>query len=237
MNMRKTQIKIDMNCIWVGVDGIESKLCDRNFDCDTCAFHTMLQDRFHRQDDDESKKNILTETCERISAEEYYPGYIYLKNNLYLKKLLGNSYYIGFSPLVSCLLSDVNVTHPDCKGTLINKEDPLLKIEGSWGSFQIASPMDMVCHCKIDSEGEGSSLLNWFGMIEVTDERLRQEAITKKEFTTRKKKILKNLSAYDIGKQDVGVTLYDGANQVRHLSELMGVNAYIRFLVELFSNK
>lgn len=233
--MKTTTVMKDVNCIWVGIDGIESKLCDRNFDCDGCEFNAMMTNRSQSIEDDEKETDLLNSLLQQIQSEEYFPAYIYLKNNLYMKKLLGNTFYIGFSPVINGFLSDVRIIHPDCKGTIISRGDPLLQIAGEWGSFMVPAPMDMVCLCKIDTDKSNGQPLNWFGMVEVSGENVAKETLSERDYNKKKKKLLKQLSVYDISKQDVGVTLYDGANKVSHLSELMGVNAYVRFLLELFS--
>ena len=103
-----------MNCIWMASELVKYKLCERDFNCDDCEFDKVMRNLSVKLEDNQSFKtasegqneDLLEKLIRRIEDEVFNEKVVYLKNQLVLKNLFGNAYYLGINPIVLYLLDD-----------------------------------------------------------------------------------------------------------------------------------
>lgn len=225
-----------LKCIWMASKIVEYKLCDNNFDCENCPFDkvmtNLLCDNRTENHDISNITNVITQNLNSIRFDDQI---IYLKNNLMVKQICPNTFYLGLNPvLISFLDSIDSITVSECKKNIIKGKE-ILQISGEWGSVSISAPMNFLIH---DIPGDPTKVIfnsQWFAIIDAANQEIEKGKLYEPE--------LKNLHANAIGIIEdiksyipqVGNTMMDGGTKIKFLYQLVGKNKYLRILNSLDS--
>lgn len=216
---------------------VEYKLCDRGFDCEHCPFDKKVRNRaYMRSSELGTKQDYIRSVANRISDESKDEHVVYLPNHLTLKSLFNKTYYIiGLSYLSINLLDNIKSVRSFKRGDIIQKNQPLLEIEGDWGSVSIASPFEFFCCEQIVNKPEDLLNARWLGVIEARDEEVHKLSLSDFDYNEDVKKVSEYLSGFENRMVDVGVTMLDGGAQLSGLSQALGRDNYIKLLNSLFN--
>lgn len=230
-----------LQCIWMASGVVDYKLCDREFDCDSCIFDKSMRNIQHQfnyegaEDDKAKGKRIIQDTITKIECAEFNSQYIYFGNHLVAKNLFANTYYLGFSPVAINILDNFTSFEYCNRGDKVTKGDPVLKVSGSWGSCDISSPINFSCLGQI-AEGQNSHE-KWFCLIEAPKDELLSNTVPVSDYHRDIISITKELTQFQKKYPEVGVTLLDGGVETHFLHQVIGNNKYLSILNTLFHKK
>ncbi len=218
---------------------VEYKLCDKGFDCDHCAFDKKIRNRSYMQNSvSVTKQDYIRSVAERISDDSKEEHVIYLHNHLTLKSLFNKTYYIvGLSYLAINLLDNIKSVRGFKRGEIIQKNQPLLELDGDWGTVTITSPFEFFCCEQIVTKPEDLLTARWLGVIEARDEEVARLSMSGFDYGEDVKRITEYLSGFEDRMHDVGITMLDGGSQLSGLSSALGRDNYIKLLNSLFNKK
>lgn len=230
-----------LQCVWMTSEVVRYKLCDNDFDCDHCLLNKALQ---NSADDNKAingkSKNIfytdiIDDKIVKIDSLSSDDNVIYLKNNLVLKNLFGNAYYIGISTLGYFMLDNA-VGFNYCRdGSSIKEDDLIAQFIGDWGSVKIHSPFNFYSSGRLKNEIGHSGRNEWLSIIEAEPAQIKEAEIDKNEYEDSLISVKKLLSQSKQYYPSVGVTLNDGGQKVKYLYEIIGKQNYYEILSRLFS--
>jgi hypothetical protein len=227
----------NMMCVWMSSGVVEYKLCDRKFDCENCQFDKVIRNKIStEQKNDYYSFDIIDEVINKINNEAYDSRYTYLNNFMMLKYLFVSKYYIGFSPLTSFLLDNVEISSLCSRGRNILKGNPMLKLNWEWGSIEIEAPFDFTCLGQFEGLNNSNNRTPWFGLIDLKENE-KLGSITKDEYQNSLRSISKELS---IIKRDIGATpnyMQDGGTPEKSLSKRIGKEKYLELLKKVIEIK
>lgn len=234
----KTNRKFEsLKCIWMQNGLIQYKLCDKQFDCDQCIFDKVMRNvKLEISDFDSGvTRNIIDQKIKDIQELKYSENIIYLKNNLILKNLFGNTYYMGISPLGYHIL-DHNPGFNYCKdGIPIQINNPVAQFFGDWGSYKLLSPLNFYSLGRLKQEIENTNMMEWFLLVETYPTEIETAKLSREEYYNQLNNAeiyLKNInSEYKV----VGATMNDGGTEVIKLDSALNNAQYIDLLKTLFS--
>ena len=242
--MNKTDISNNLyeslKCVWMSGNLVEYKLCDRNFDCDNCEFYkAMINSSHHKVDNikegDAKVNRIINKIMDDLGKDELNKNYIYLNNNLVVKNLFANTYYIGFSPVTNCLLDNCNSIEHFSKNEKVSKGESLVKLTGDWGNINISSPISFNFLGRISGHEILHNSEKWFGLIDSSKEELANASLSEENYMKDVLEITKDLAQVEINYPEVGTTMMDGGTEVRFLYQVIGKEKYIEILKKLFN--
>ena len=109
----------ELKCIWMESELVKYKLCDKEFDCENCEFDKVFRNLSLKMNDNSNNgvtvenqsEDILERLIKRIENETFDEKVFYLRNQLVIKNLFGNAYYLGINPVVLYLLDDFDSIH------------------------------------------------------------------------------------------------------------------------------
>jgi hypothetical protein len=235
----QNKIYEDLKCIWMSSNVVDYKLCDRNFDCDNCNFHSAMMNSSHHLSNnmnvnDTRVEKIIHKLINDLGKEELKKDCIYLTNHLMVKNLFSNTYYIGFSPLANYLLDNCNSVDHYYNDEKVSKGKPLIKISGDWGSIDIASPVCFTFLGRISKQEIMQNSDKWFGLIECSEEEFVSTSITGENYMKDILGVTRELTKVRLNYPDVGTTMMDGGTEVNFLYQIIGIEKYINILKKLF---
>ncbi|HEX2983726.1 MAG TPA: hypothetical protein VHO28_09310 [Ignavibacteriales bacterium] len=227
----------NLKCVWMDSQVVDYKLCDRGFDCENCPFDKKVRNRpYMRNSGMWTKQDYIKNVADRISDESKDENVVYLPNHLTLKSLFNKTYYIiGLSYLAINLLDNVKSVRSFKRGEIIQKDQPLLEIEGDWGTVSVSSPFEFFCCEQIVNKPEDLLNARWLGVIEARDEEVHKLSLSGFDYNAEVKKVTDYLSGFESRTADVGVTMLDGGAQLSGLSHALGRKHYIKLLNSLFN--
>jgi hypothetical protein len=217
---------------------VKYKLCDREFDCDNCEFDKVMRNLSLKLEDIQQGKNseeqnadLIDKLYKRIESETYDEKIIYLKNQLVLKNLFGNAYYLGINPIVLYLLDDINLLH-EFNNKEIKRDQIIFTLEGNWGLKQFISPVDFMVIEKINFSQ--FRLNKWYAIILFNGIEREDEMLSLNEFIDEKNEVLSFLKKHSLKNPEIGNTLMDGGKKVKFLYQYIGKQNYMGLLNRVF---
>ncbi|MCU7496894.1 MAG: hypothetical protein HF314_14310 [Ignavibacteria bacterium] len=220
---------------------VDYKLCDRNFDCDNCLFDKSMRNIQHFGKREEELKerskgqNIIQAIINEIEHAEFKNQMLYFKNHLVVKNLFANTYYMGFSPVAIDLLDNSLTGIEYCNASdKVQKGDPFLKLNGTWGSVTISSPINFSCLGNITNPETQIPHERWVSLIETSREELGANTIPVSDYHRDIISVTRELTRFEIDYPEVGLTMMDGGTDVQYLYEVIGREKYLSILKTLF---
>jgi hypothetical protein len=227
----------ELKCIWMTSKLVSYKLCDREFDCENCEFDKVFRNLSTKNDetilDDNHKPDLLDNIINRIEREHFDSNLIYLKNQLVIKKLFGNAYYLGVNPIVLLLLENVKSTI-ELPGSDVKKDKVILSLIGDWGEKEFISPFNFMIIGKISIVPCKFNQNKWYSIILFNEEERSDTQLTKEEWTLEKQKAVSLLKNYNHS-PGIGQSLLDGGKKIQHLYQYLGTKEYLKILNGIFS--
>jgi hypothetical protein len=226
----------DLKCIWMTSKLVSYKLCDREFDCENCEFDKVFRNLSTRGNEtmleDNLKNDLLDNMIKRIEDEHFDNNSIYLKNQLVVKKLFGNAYYLGINPIILLLLESV-----DCIKELpandVKKGKAIFSLEGEWGQKEFISPFNFMIIGKISIVPNRINQNKWYSIILLNDEEKNGIQLTKEEWMREKQHAVSLLKTCN-NKPGIGQSLMDGGERIQHLYQYIGTKGYLEILNGIF---
>ncbi len=220
-------------CIWMESNLISYKLCDRNYDCEDCQFYRLMRNNCNETkpiEEDLVPDIIINRIITKINEEIYNEKYLFLENQLVMKHISGNTYYLGLNPLIIILLDSITKFFLEGKNGLISKNETLLTISGDWGEKKFNSPMSLVLLDQI-LKSSGEILLNkWFAVVGLTQEASTLRVLSSLQFIEKKLQILKLLTEVKNYSPEIGRLMNDGGEKLKYLYQILGKEKYNKII-------
>ncbi|MFA5405678.1 MAG: hypothetical protein WC358_12165 [Ignavibacteria bacterium] len=219
---------------------VEEKLCNNNFECDTCSFDKEMKDTKHRKEPDDSifhysEPNLLDDVIHKLNKLKSftYPLQYYFNNCFVLKKFLGDTYFLGFNPMLNVLLD--NVTSSDIYGPsqVYKKDEKFLKIQGDWGSVDISAPFNFSLESEVLPLSLKPESGKWLGFIKYKNGNLESFKNGKEDFNKSIESACNNLRKYIKKYVTVGATMYDGGEKLKYIYQVIGKENYVKILKQI----
>jgi hypothetical protein len=228
-----------MNCIWMASELVKYKLCDKEYDCDNCEFDKVIRNLSVKMADDKTIKpavgikdeDLLEKLIKRVECEIFDEKIIYLKNQLVLKNLFGNAYYLGINPVVLYLLDEFSSFH-EFNINEIKRDQIIFTLEGSWGMKKFISPIDFMIIEKINFSQ--FSLNKWYAIILFNGIDRDDYLLPLEEWMKNKYETLSILKKYLKKNPDIGQSMMDGGKRIKFLHQYLGRNNYMNLLNRIF---
>ena len=225
-----------LNCIWMASELVKYKLCDKEFDCENCEFDKVFRNLSvkvnDKNDPDLQNNDLIERLLKRIENESYEDKIIYLKNQLVLKNLFGNAYYLGINPVVLYLLDDFSRIH-EFNNNEIKREQIIFTLEGKWGIKQFISPINFIIIEKINLSQ--FKLNQWYAVVLFNEADIENFSLTKDEWTKEKNTTLSVLRENVVKNPSIGQSMMDGGEKIKYLHQYLGSKEYLKLLNLVFS--
>ena len=226
-----------MNCIWIGL--LKHKLCSREFDCGNCEFDKVFRDLSAKMDDNDTttrsvniqSEDMLESLITKIEHETFDETVLYLKNQLVIKNLFGNAYYLGVNPILLYLLEDFDSIQ-DFYNTEIKRAQTIFLLKGKWGMKQFISPINFMIIKKINfSEFK---LNKWYAIILFNELEKENVLLSERDWLKEKNNILTTLKEYKYNKPQIGQSMLDGGEKIKYFHQYIGNKKYLKLLDSVF---
>ncbi|MFO7445857.1 MAG: hypothetical protein R6W90_05790 [Ignavibacteriaceae bacterium] len=226
----------DMNCIWMTSGLVKYKLCDKEFDCENCEFDRVFRNLSAKIDDkslssDPYNGDLIEKFIKRIENVHYDYKLIYLRNQLVMKNLFGNAYYLGINPIILYLMDDFNSMH-EFHSNEIKRDQVIFTFEGNWGIKQFCSPINFMIIEKINSSQFKTN--QWYSLILFNQPEDDYVRLTKDEWMKQKESVLSVLKEQLAKKPNIGQSMLDGGTKINQLYQYLGKREYLRLLNQAF---
>ncbi len=229
----------NMNCIWMTSELVKYKLCDKEFDCENCEFDKVFRNLSVKMNDnlpkaglgDAQNGDLLERVIKRIENETYDNKVLYLKNQLVIKNLFGNAYYLGINPVVHYLLDDFDTIH-EFNNNEIKRDQIIFTLEGSWGVKQFVSPINFMVIEKINFSQ--FKLNKWYAIILFNETDKDDFWISEKEWYRKKNIALADLKELLADKPHIGQSMMDGGEKIKYLHQYIGSKKYFKLLEKIY---
>lgn len=225
-----------LKCIWMASQVVEYKLCDKQFDCETCAFDKVIRNYSGGSHSDISKTtNVANVISYKLRSIKFDEKIIYLKNNLIAKEIFYNTYYLGINPILVTFLESVNSILEYERGKNILTGQQVLQLFGAWGMVTLSAPMNFTICDKVTEPIDGNLKSGWFAIIGAERQQITSGKIRQEEWTRMHEKatgIIEGIQSYY---PKVGDTMHDGGSQIKFLYQLVGSARFTQILNSLNS--
>ncbi|MCX6165471.1 MAG: hypothetical protein NTU73_11545 [Ignavibacteriae bacterium] len=237
----KKNIIDELKCIWMSANFADEKLCNNNFDCDTCSFDKEMRKSKHRRELSDSiylysEQNILDDVIHKLNKLKSftYPPQYYFNKCFVLKKFLGDTYFLGFNPMLNVLLD--NVTASDIYPSQVyKKDDKFIKIQGEWGSLDIFAPFSFSMESEVLPLSLKPESGKWLGFIKSGNGNFDIMKTGKEDFIKSIDSVCSNLRKCIKKYVTVGATMYDGGERLKYIYQIIGKENYIKILLQILS--
>ncbi|MFZ0454624.1 MAG: hypothetical protein WCE54_24020 [Ignavibacteriaceae bacterium] len=224
----------EIKCIWMTSQQVAYKLCDKEFDCENCEFDKAFRNHSAKMNEQLSEKNsaasdLLENVIKRVEEEFYDDKLVYLKNQLVIKRLFGNAYYLGINPIVLYLIEEVNSIQEFPKND-IKKNQVIFTLNGNWGKKEFISPINILIIGKISINPGKFSGNKWHSVILFNDNEVENIQLSKDDWIVEKNNILSYLKHQLKNKPGIGHSLMDGGEPVQYLYQYLGKKEFLNLL-------
>ena len=98
-----------IKCIWMEAEVVDYKLCQLNYDCDSCSFHRKMTDPSSKtQQPVETSSVKVPFHLKKPSFNAFKPGYQYYENYIWIKRVGKYILLIGLDDFILNLWEDVD---------------------------------------------------------------------------------------------------------------------------------
>ncbi len=225
-----------LDCIWMASGIIDSCLCNYNFNCDECATDKILRNLFTEEGQikgncfDISDTGFIEQIIYKLEHLHYDEKLIYLKNNLILKHVFSNIFYLGFNPIFICLLDNVISVKEYMKRVYFIKEGTIMTVEGEWGSYFVKSPVNFLYLDKLYNTPQDILSNNRIALVLLNQEEVSDGILSCFVWNNIRLKILKTLNDFKECCLKINSLPGDKKHKINSLYKLIGKSEYIKML-------
>jgi hypothetical protein len=185
----------------------------------------------NKNDSEPQNNDLIERLMKRIESESYEDKIIYLKNQLVMKNLFGNAYYLGINPIILYLLDDFSYIH-EFNNSEIKRDQIIFTLEGKWGMKQFISPFNFMVIEKINLSQ--FKLNQWYAVILFNEADIENVSISKEEWNKEKNTTLTILKENVVNNPIIGQSMMDGGEKIKYLHQYLGNKEYLRLLNQIF---
>jgi len=223
-----------LKCIWMTSGVIDYKLCDNNFDCENCPFDKVI-----RNLSDNNEKNMggivnaVNAIFNKLQSIKDEPNIIYLNNNLIAKEICANTFYLGINPIWESFLDNVNsMIVCECRKN-ISAGQPVIQINGDWGSVSITSPINFIIYNEVGEPADNPLKSQWFAIMGANQSEVFNSRLNQEQWNNIHAKAIRAIEEIKTKVPVVGETMMDGGTQIKFLHQLIGRKRYTDILSSL----
>jgi hypothetical protein len=223
----------EIMCLWMKCGAVDYKICDKNFECETCDFDKHVLNDVKMKENLQEKIENMFDLGQR-SVSFTHP-YYHFSNGMTARNFLTDSYYIGLEPFIVKFLEKNIVLKYSNLDISVNKGEPILNISGDWGDVDLLSPLDFCYLERFDTDNIVSKDIRWFAVVEVERHGILSSSISKKSYFDKLFETKLNLVNLLRTYEHAGFTMYDGGAVLESWSDILGKSTYRNLLMKLFS--
>jgi hypothetical protein len=226
----------EFDCIWVAANAIDYQACEKDFDCENCILDKILRNIISNENCPEGKNIVLNDTdfldkiINRIENLQPDSKTIYLKNNLVLKHLFANIYYLGLNPLTVSILENIGTVKEYMKKVYFNAEQTIIAVEGEWGKLTVKVPMSFLLLDKLNWTPEDIINRQWLALIVINQSEIIDSQISVEEWKLEKARLLKIIREYRDCCLKVNPSALVSSKKIEYLYQLIGKPEYLKLL-------
>jgi len=223
-----------MKCIWMACGIVEYKLCDNQFNCENCHFDKMLRNIPNDKETQlPNKINVADNILGKLKSIRYDNKIVYLKNNLIVKEICHDTFYLGINPIFISFLdteSSISVSESE-KNVFIGQK--LVRVFGEWGTISLTAPMNFLFYDKFGDMADTSVKSQWFAIIGAVHQEISNGNLYKEEWDRMHQKAVGFIEEIRSLEPIVVNTMLDGGSKIKSLHQLIGKKKYINILNSL----
>ncbi len=224
----------NMKCIWMASQVVDYKLCDNQFECESCMFDKVIRNLVNKKEKQFGEiLNAADVILNNLNSIGYDERIVYLKNNLVAKEICYNTFYLGINPILNCFLDSVSSIEVCERGRKITNGEDVIHISGSWGAVNLSAPIDFLIYDKGGDQTENQLKSQWLAIIGIENHQLDKGQLSKAEWTDLHKRALAIINEIKLSFPKVGDTMMDGGTHLKFLHQLVGNKKYINILNSL----
>jgi glycine cleavage system H protein len=233
----------EMGCIWMNAGILSYRLCDREFECDTCALHAAL--RMQSSPPLEERGNSL---CASSAVPEVLrDNRLYSSNHCWSMKIGPGMMRIGIEPgLGMALLAPRAIVFP-AAGQNLRSGQTCLWVVTEGGTLPVESPVNGTVRHANPLLVEAPHLLNqdpfdrgWLLDVETDPaDGESNDLLTADQAAPRYAEARNRLSsliskAIHGNRPQVGITLADGGQYLQNIADILGPCKYFSFVRRVY---
>jgi hypothetical protein len=226
----------EFDCIWMTSNIIDYQACKKNFDCENCTLDKILKN-LGSVENLKSRGNIILNGTDfldkiigKLEATNLDPKLIYLKNDLVLKHLFANIYYLGINPVILNLLDNIGSVKDYMKKVYFNTGQTIVVLNGSWGELPVKAPMSFLLLDKLNWTPEDIVNRQWLALIVINQAEIIDAQISGEEWKVEKFKALNALYEYKECCLKINPSLLAAGEKINYIYQLTGKAEYIKLL-------
>ncbi len=225
-----------LHCIWTASGIIDCCLCGYNYLCEECATDKILKNLFTEEGRlkssccDVSNTAFIEKIINILEHLTYNKKLIYLKNNLVLKHVFSNIFYLGFNPIFLGLLENITGIKESMKRVYFLREGTIMAFEGEWGSYSIKTPVNFLFLDKLYKTYNDIISNNRFALVLLNQEELTDGVLSCFVWNKIRLKILKQLNDFKECCSKINLIPGDKKESINSLYKLIGKSEYIKML-------
>ncbi|HVO73120.1 MAG TPA: hypothetical protein VMT35_03790 [Ignavibacteriaceae bacterium] len=229
-------LRDDLSCVWMTSGLVSYKLCSLQFDCDNCEFDKAFRNDLKLIPEKNSAEKVNESNpadvlLTKIKSEHFDEKLIYLNNQLVMKKIFGNAYYLGINPVILLMINNVNLIGITNENN-IKKGQAILNIEGSWGKKEFISPLDFLMIEKFSLMPAAINLNKWFAIL-ISDETIESQ-YNFARWNEEKDRFIQNFKMSLNAHPEIGKTLMDGGEKLKSIDRILGKKEYLELINGVF---
>ena len=236
----KKNIIDELKCIWMSTNYVEEKLCNNNFNCDSCNFDKEMRKSKHHRDICEniynfSESNVLDDVIHKLNKLKSlsFPPQYFFKNCFVLKKFLGDTYFLGFNLIFEILLDSESESKIYNSSQIYKKGDMFLNVQGDWGNVNITAPFDLSLESEVLPLSLKPESGKWIGFIKSGNGNFDNMKTGKDDYIKSIDSVCNHLRKYIKKHVTVGATMYDGGEKLKYIYQIIGKENYIKILLQI----
>ncbi len=225
-----------LNCIWMASGSIDFSLCEKDYICEDCPLDKIMRNLFS---DDGRVGNInfnlydlefLDRIINKIENSSYDSRLIYFNNNVVVKHIFSNIYYLGLNPIFVSLLDNVTAIREYLKRVYFLKGQKILVIDGDWGSFTVSTPVNFMLLDKLNWKLEDLISKNWLALVLLNQQEIDDGKLSCCLWQKGQFKALKLLNDYKNCCLKINSISDKSAVKINSLFQLIGKDEYLKML-------
>jgi hypothetical protein len=226
----------EFDCIWMTSNIIDYQACEKNFNCENCTLDKVLKNLgsneklINQRDIIFNGTDFLDKIIGKLEATKLDPKWIYLKNDLVLKHLFANIYYLGINPVILNLLDNIGSVKDYMKKVYFNAGQKIVVFDGAWGELPVKAPMSFLLLDKLNWTPEDIVNRQWLALIVINQSEIIDSQISGEEWKTEKFKVLNTMCEYKECCLKINPSLLATSEKINYIYQLIGKTEYIKLL-------